>query len=825
VVEPVAIIGMGCRFPGAPSPAAFWDLLRDGRRAIRTIPAERPGAAAFLSAPPALRDAICAGGFLDGIEQFDAKFFGICDDEARAMDPQQRLLLEVAWEAIADAGISHKALAGTDTGVFAGISSLNYGCLAQMPPASLGRFTNTGGGASIAANRISYFFDLRGPSFAIDAACASSLLAVHLACRSLRTGECRLALAGGANAILIPGTSIAMAAAGLLSPDGNCRVFDAAANGVVRGEGAGMVVLKLLDHAVADGDSIYAVIRGSAMSHNGRSNGLTGPSRWAQEAVLREAYRRADIDPRDVQYVEAHSTGTLIGDATELTALAAVLGQGRSGRPFAVGSTKPNIGHLEAASGVAALIKLGLMFEHACIPPLLNLEKPNSYARIDPNAIALATTMQTWEGERVAGISAAGYGGANVHLVLTSSPVAKGKPRGGPVSPFKRRRYWLENAEAATAPRVDAQSPNSRPAPSPAGAPVAARDEVEKRLVRIWQEILEVSPIGVADSFFDLGGTSVMALRLFAAIEQELGAALPLASLYSSPTIEQLAALLRHPQHARVWEPMVLLNGQGARTPLFFVPGLGGHAFDLRALAHKLGEGQPMYVLHPQGLDPAQTPLTRIEEMAAAFLKHVRAVQSCGPYQIGGYSFGGSVAYEMARQLHAKGESVSLLALLDAYAPEAFRKRSLPRRLVTHVQKVWGLEGTSRRQYLRDRAGRIWARMRRARSNGESARSSPSLSVIDAVQRVTDANQVAWQSYRPGPYSGAITLFRAHPREESVRIFCDSDPTNGWAFHASHVDVIQLPCDHLQLFEPAPLEFMAGELRARLDRQPQPVGR
>ena len=318
------------------------------------------------------------GGFLDQVDQFDAQFFGISPREASRMDPQQRLLLEVAWEALEDAGQVPEQLAGSRTGVFTGSASNEYQHLTLSRPDLIDAYSGTGTSTSIAANRLSYFFDLRGPSMSVDTACSSSLVAIHLACRSLRDGESTLALAGGVNVMLTPGPNINFAKAGVLAADGRCKTFDAKADGWVRGEGAGIVVLKPLSRALADGDSIYAVIRGSAMNQDGRTNGLMAPSRLSQEEVLTDAYERAGLSPGVVQYVEPQGLGTLLGDAIEAEALGTVLADGRaSDSPCLVGSVKTNIGHLEGAAGVAGVIKVAMALRHRAIPPTLNFSEPN----------------------------------------------------------------------------------------------------------------------------------------------------------------------------------------------------------------------------------------------------------------------------------------------------------------------------------------------------------------------------------------------------------------------------------------------------------------
>ena len=331
------------------------------------------------------------------LDQFDAHFFGISPREAARMDPQQRLLLEVAWEALEDAGQLRERLAGTPTGVFIGISNNDYGRIQFNDPDRIDAYAGTGNALSIAANRISYVFDFRGPSIAVDTACSSSLVAVHQACGSLSSGESTLALAGGVNLILSPAITINFSKAGAMAPDGRCKAFDARANGYVRSEGAGIVVLKPLTKAIADGDPIYAVIRGSAVNQDGRSNGLMAPNPRAQEAVLREAYRRAAVSPGDVQYVEAHGTGTLLGDPIEAKALGAVLAVDRPPeRPCLLGSVKTNLGHLEAAAGIAGLIKVALALKHREIPPSLHFEEPNPHISFDQLPLRVQTTLEPW---------------------------------------------------------------------------------------------------------------------------------------------------------------------------------------------------------------------------------------------------------------------------------------------------------------------------------------------------------------------------------------------------------------------------------------------
>jgi acyl transferase domain-containing protein/thioesterase domain-containing protein/acyl carrier protein len=426
--DPIAMVGIGCRFPGADGPGAFWTLLTGGTNAVGDVPADRWDNDAYYDPTPGTPGKMYTrkGGFLDRVDLFDADFFGISPREAARMDPQQRLVLEVAWEALEHANIAPDTLGGSSTGVFMGISANDYARLQNCDPNLIDAYAGTGNAHSLAANRLSYFLDLRGPSIAVDTACSSSLVAVHQAVRSLRAGECALALAGGVNVILSPETQMIFSHARMMSPDGRCKTFDASADGYVRGEGCGVVVLKGLSDAQADGNRIYAVLRGSAVNHDGRSNGLTAPNGLAQQAVIRLALANAGLAPADIDYVEAHGTGTALGDPIEVDSLKAVLLECRdANRKLLLGSAKTNIGHLESAAGVAGLIKTALMLHHGAIVPHLHLNETNPLIDLDGTPIEIPTTGRTWgpgaEPHR-AGVSSFGFGGANAHVILEEAP-------------------------------------------------------------------------------------------------------------------------------------------------------------------------------------------------------------------------------------------------------------------------------------------------------------------------------------------------------------------------------------------------------------------
>jgi myxalamid-type polyketide synthase MxaE and MxaD len=422
---PIAVVGMGCRFPGAETIAAFWDLLVQGRSAVGRVPADRWDADAWYDPDPDAVGKIYTtdGGFLTQVDRFDAGFFGISPREAESLDPQHRLFLEVAAEALEDAGLALDRLAGSATGVYLGIGSGDYlrvlGDLTRREP-----YYGPGNAYSAAAGRLSYLLGLQGPCMAVDTACSSSLVAVHLAMQALRAGECDAALAGGVNLILSPETTLYFSRMGALARDGRCKSFDEAADGYVRGEGCGVVVLKRLSDALAAGDNVLAVLRGSAVNQDGRSNGLTVPNGPAQEAVIARALADAGMEPADISYVEAHGTGTSLGDPIEVNALARALRPAElKDVPLVLGAVKTNLGHLESAAGMAGLIKTVLALKHRTIPPVLNFTRPNPEIDWAAADLRVPTSTQPWDvAQPVAGVSAFGFAGTNAHVVVAAAP-------------------------------------------------------------------------------------------------------------------------------------------------------------------------------------------------------------------------------------------------------------------------------------------------------------------------------------------------------------------------------------------------------------------
>ena len=430
-LEPIAIVGMACRLPGDVStPEQFWQMLRDGVDTIREVPADRWDVDALYDPDPDAPGKMSTrfGAFVDGWADFDAAFFGISPREARTMDPQQRMFLEVAWEALERAGQAPEGLHGSPTGVFAGICNGDYGqLLMRRELKSLDMYFASGNAFSVLAGRLSYILGLQGPAVSIDTACSSSLVAVHLACQSLRQRECRLAIAGGVNFIAAPAVTVALSKAHMMAPDGRCKTFDSAADGFVRGEGCGVIVLKRLSDAVADGDRIMALIRGTASNQDGRSSGLTAPNGPSQEAVIGAALANAGLRPADVDYVEAHGTGTSLGDPIEIRALGGVIGAGRAAdHPLLVGSLKTNVGHLESAAGIAGLMKVVLSLENELLPRHLHFKNPNPHIDWGAFPLSIVTEERPWRRgtrRRIAGVSSFGFSGTNAHVVLEEAPV------------------------------------------------------------------------------------------------------------------------------------------------------------------------------------------------------------------------------------------------------------------------------------------------------------------------------------------------------------------------------------------------------------------
>ena len=456
--EPIAIVGMACRTPGgAESPEEFWKILASGRDAIEKIPMARWDADAFYDPRPDTPGKAITrhAGFVRDIENFDPVFFGISPREAPGMDPQHRMLLEVAWEALENAGERADRLEESATGVFIGASSSDYEQLVlQSDESALNAYSGSGLASSVAAGRLSHFLGLRGPNLAVDTACSASGVAIHLACQSLRGGECARALAGGVNLVLMPAGLVILSQAHMLAADGRCKTFSTSADGFGRAEGCGILVLKRLSDAQADGDRILALIRGTAINHDGRSSGLTAPNGPAQEAVIKAALSQARLHPADVDYIEAHGTGTVLGDAIEIGALRDVFAGDRvPDRPLLLGSVKTNVGHLEAAAGVTGVLKVVLALQHECLPPHLHLVAGSGNDALDGLPFEVTTSLRPWprtERPRIAGISSFGFSGTNCHLIVEEAPASENDPSPADL-PFELMTVSAKTPEALAA--------------------------------------------------------------------------------------------------------------------------------------------------------------------------------------------------------------------------------------------------------------------------------------------------------------------------------------------------------------------------------------
>jgi len=450
--EPIAVIAIGCRFPGAEDHEQFRQMLLSGKHAITEIPPDRWDVDACYDADPQVPGKTYSrwGGFLERVDEFDAAFFGISPREARHMDPRQRILLETAWEALANAGLPPESLSGSNTGVFIGHMIGDYYSLETAHTSGIDSYVGTGNLDSILANRLSYVLNLQGPSLAVDTACSSSLVALYLACQSLRLDECQSAIVGGINLMLTPEMHVMGAKSLLLSPDGRCKTFDRGANGFVRGEGCGVLVLKRLADALTANDHVLAVIRGIAVNQDGRTNGISAPNGLSQQRVIRRALQNALLDASQVTFVETHGTGTVVGDAIELETLAEIYGMPSEVGPCYLGAVKTNLGHLEGAAGAAGVIKMILCLQHGFIPPNLNFRELNPHISLGHTRLRLPDAVEPWrvnEGPRRGAVSSFGLGGTNGHVILEEAPqtTARVVAVNRPVRPFNRRRFWLQD--------------------------------------------------------------------------------------------------------------------------------------------------------------------------------------------------------------------------------------------------------------------------------------------------------------------------------------------------------------------------------------------
>ncbi|MGZ8470310.1 MAG: beta-ketoacyl synthase N-terminal-like domain-containing protein, partial [Gemmatirosa sp.] len=907
----IAIVGMAGRFPGARDVDEFWANLRAGTSSIQLADDASLEAAGVPDAERRAPRYVRAVAELADVEAFDAEFFGVDARDAALMDPQHRHFVECTWEAMESAGHVAARFPGV-IGVFAGCGFNGYLPYHLLPHREmmeeLGFFhvRHAGNDKDFLAARASYLLDLTGPSINVQTACSTSLVAVHLACQSLLAGECELALAGGVTILVPHGRGYRYREGELLSPDGRCRAFSADAAGTVFGSGVGVVALRRLSDAMADGDTIYAVIRGSAVNNDGaRKASYRAPSIDGQARVIAEALAVAGVEPASISYVEAHGTGTLIGDALEAAALAQALAA-PAREPCAIGSVKPNIGHLDTAAGVASLIKVALALRHRELPPSLHGERANPGIDWDRGTLRLHTRLAPWTGgatPRRAGVTSIGIGGTNAHVVLEEAPVITRPSTGAstgaswqllvlsartaaelelatdrlvrhlaahpelslgdvaytlqdgrtafahrravvcrdcgdvvaalgsrdparvrdgvappsgvsiravavppaaceggevarleaiarrwlggdavawgngpgerrrvplPTYPFARQRHWIDAprvasaAPAVTQSPVDDQTPPAVPrsvgrTPSRQAAAFAPpRDEIERTLVPLWEQLLGTAPVGLDDNIFDLGGSSLLAATLLSRVQETYCRMLPIALLYRAPTVRELAEALRHERSATQAELVVIMQeGAVGRTPFFLIPDAGGHVFRLRGVTAHLDPEQPVIGLQMRGLDGREPPARTIEQAAADCLARMRAVQPEGPYALGGLSYGGLVAYEVARRMMAEGEPPPCVVLFDSSvaAPARSGAPAAVRRTLDRLRRAARAVARGDAGPVRRRLASLAERQTPGAAN-QHAGVAAERSLLEVMHDVLQVNYAAAARYRPLTYPG-----------------------------------------------------------------------
>ncbi len=946
-MEPIAIVGLALRAPQASTPEAFWALLRDGADVVSEVPAWRwdaPELERMLAGVPSAAG-VRWGSFIDGVDEFDPEFFGISPREAPAIDPQHRLLLEVAAEALERAGIAPASVKGSAGGVYVGVSNYDYNRLMAGNRPGIDAYMAIGTTQCIAANRISYWLDLRGPSLAIDAACASSLVAAHLAVQSLRSGEIDLAIVGGVNLVLSPEVNISFARAGLMAADGRCRPFDERASGYVRGEFCGALVLRRLADARAARNPVLAQLCGSAVNQNGTSNGLVSVHGPSQEAVIRAALRNAGVAPHAVSYVEAHGVGSRFGDAIEFGALTRALERGADDAPpCTVSSLKGNVGHPEAASGVAALIKAVLALQHGEIPAIRDLGTPNPEIGAGRPGLRLARERTPWRsaaGDRCAGVSTFGMGGTNAHVVLREDaaappPAGAGRPlafvysarseatlgrllaehaqhlrsrpvdaadlaytlatgrthhpyrlavvaestdelaavlerhlageptaalagkakkprrtaaagaepvpsdelawhlarlhvAGTPVDwaplwsgaerlivlptyPFAGGSYWI----AGPPQSVPAAAPARSAPPPAAAAAVQAGGTVEQRVAAIVGAALGVAPVAADADLVELGLDSLTAVQVAAEVRRAFERELSPAALRDLRTVADLAAALVAPAGPPA-VPVVELGG-GSEPAIVLVHPVGGGVTAYEELAARL-ERRVVALEMPA----ARRAPYDVGTLAQSYLDALAGRLRGGPLVLGGWSFGGLVAYEMAQRLCRQGEPVPLVALIDTFVlaggepDEAALELGFLEELAVLRERPVALElGALRGLDAAARFARVEAEARRVGILPPSLRSAD----FAARYRLARANLAAAFAYRP-PANRAerVVLWHATRQRPAFLRALPAGlrdlPALGWADAAGgRLRTVPLAGDHYSLLAPPLVDELAAQLEA-----------
>lgn len=551
MIDDIAIVGMSCRFPGASNLESYWNLCWNGVDAITEVPANRWDVNEWFDPNVnAAGKTYCRwGGFIDNVEFFDTDFFGISPREAIHMDPRQRLMLETSWEALQDFGISKDKLAGSETGVFISTLTNDYLSLVFANPSNVDSYSGTGNAHCVIANRLSYFYDLKGPSLTVDTACSGSLVAAHLACQSLKLKECNLALVGGVNLILTMDGTLFFSRAGVLSKTGRCHSFTSYADGFVRSDGAGLMVLQRLEDALAENRKIYAVIKGSAVNQDGRTSGIMAPSMEAQSLVLNRAYKNANILPNQVQYIEAHGTGTILGDQIEATALCNVLKRDQYAEsPCYIGSVKTNIGHTEAAAGMAGIIKTALAIYNRQLPKSLFDDAENHHALFNKNGLGLINESGNWPNMKVpliAGVSGFGFAGTNAHVVLSEAPETSDKNHNIDTSVqhvWQRNRYWISLEKTKNSDSNQSLSKNHFN-PEKINALIEFnKEDFSKEIKKIISLTLgiQIEKLNIKIPLVNLGLDSMMGLEINNQLEEKFNIKIPAVKIFGGETLEQL---------------------------------------------------------------------------------------------------------------------------------------------------------------------------------------------------------------------------------------------------------------------------------------------
>lgn len=773
---PIAVVGMAGRFPGAASVPELWELLLQGREAVRRFSPEELAAAGVDAARMAEPSHVPFGADLADADLFDAEFFGITPRDARLMDPQHRIFLTCAWQAVEDAGLVTGG--GANVAVYASGSLSTYLLRHVLGSAESADDALTypvllGNDKDFLATRVAYKLGLSGPALTVQTACSSSLVAVHLACRALHDGEVDAALAGGVSISFPQTAGHDHQAGGILSRDGHCRVFDAESTGTVKGNGCGVVVLKRLADARRDGDRVYAVIRGSALNNDGSAKiGFTAPGTAGQQAAIGKALAASGVPVGDIGYIETHGTGTSVGDPLELTSLAAAhRAAGTPADGTLIGSLKANLGHLDAAAGVTGLIKTALVLHHQTVPPQINIGEPNPFLQLEKLPYAIPRSAVAFEAEplRAAAVSSFGIGGTNAHCVLVQAPDAPPAPpeqagtaypivlsartpealaelagdlldhldthpaprladlahtlfagrmrhaalhgftattpaevRSGlasliasgangrlpesvppptarkislPGHPLHPLRHWIE--PDTPAPVHDERPPTGQPRRDPLPAPATTGDgagsgttDVLAQIIAVLEEHLGVPGIAPDDDYRDLGGDSLHAVEITSVFQARFGVALPLDTFGSLGTARRMAEAVRAERAGSPAERGLVTIRDGEQAPLFLVHPAGGTNLLYFTLARHTRSTIPLTALSFPGATD-ERPAT-LRALAARYVERVRSEQPHGPYRLGGYSFGGNVAFEMALQLQAAGERVEPLLMLDSHVPESY---------------------------------------------------------------------------------------------------------------------------------------------------------